>query len=112
MAKHVKVRLLCNRTSGDTQQSYGEEVPMSPAEARRHIADGIGELVKGQTLPDEDDIAVRAASGNELSRNTEPDDDGTNEAKQSAAGDAARAASGNADAGTAPAAKPKKPRKR
>lgn len=59
MAKTVQVRLLCNRTHGDRQESYGEIVAMDVAEARRHVADGIGELAEGQTLPDQEPDAVK-----------------------------------------------------
>ena len=48
----VKVKLLCNRTGDDFQQSYGQVVSMSPAEARRHLADGLAELVAGEQLPE------------------------------------------------------------
>lgn len=56
MAKTVNVRLLCNRTGADKQDHYGEIVQVSLAEARRLIADGTGELAKGATLPDQDDV--------------------------------------------------------
>jgi hypothetical protein len=94
MAKQVKVRLLCNRTGADYQQHYGEIVPVSIAEARRLLADGNGELLKGESLPDEElDETSAGEQGHAVRETTAP-----------AAGDEA----------TAPAAKakPKRARKR